>query len=343
MRCDEARKRMTEGELEVPAVAEHVHTCAACAKLALADRQLSRLLREVVDAKTAPTTPISIVRQRIETVAAGGQRKDSRIMSTLFTQFHIHPRIGWGLAMAVVLFLFVSLVPFSYQRIAGYESTIAFNSQVKIAPDHLKSALATIGQTDVKVGLELINDQSVFHLKGLPSQLAARQAVAVINSLAGIKGESHITPVYETISASLYAQARERFIDINVDGAGKTDAQLESEITSRLTEAGLTADQVSVTTGGDGLRQISVSAGRDAQDGSDSTRVRLEIKGDSTVGFKMMAFQIDSTMTDAEARAAVEAKLAAQGMTNAHVVVTTDAQGKRKIEINANCSDPCIH
>ena len=343
MRCDEARKRMTEGKLDDPAIADHLQTCTACAKLAAADRQLSRLLREVVDAETAPTTPISIVRQRIETIAAGGQRKDSRIMSTLFTQFRIHPRLGWGLALAVILFLFVSLVPFSYQRIAGYESTVAFNSPVQIEPEHLKSALVAVGQTGIKVGLELTDAGSVFHLKGLPSQLAARQAVAVVNSLAGTRGESHITPVYETISASLYAQARERFIDIKVDGAGKTDAQLESEITSKLTEAGLTADQVSVTTGSDGSRQISVSASRDAQGGSDSTRVRLEIKGDSSVGFNMMAFQIDSTMTDAEAKAVVEAKLAAQGMTDAHVVVTTDAQGKRKIEINGNCTEPCTH
>jgi hypothetical protein len=337
MRCDEAKRRMTEGRLDDPAIAEHIHTCAACAKLVAADRQLSRLLHDAVEAETAPTTPIGVIRQRIETIAATGQRKDSKFMSTLFTQFRIHPRLGWGLAAAVVVFLFVSLVPFSYQRIAGYESTVAFSSPVTITPEHLKSALAATGLADIKVGLELNNGQSVFHLKSLPSKLAARQAVAVINSLAGAKGESHITPVYETISASLYAQARDRVINIEIDGAGKTDAQLESEIASKLTEAGLTADQVSVTTGSDGSRQISVTASTNSQDTGDSTKIELNVKGDSNIGFNMNMLSPEEAknMTDAELKAAVQAKLAAQGITNADVVITTDANGKRDVEVKA--------
>jgi hypothetical protein len=335
MRCDEARKRMTEDKLDDPVIAEHIHTCAACAKLAAADRQLSRLLREVVDTETAPTTPISIIRQRIETIAAGGQRKDSKIMSTLFTQFRIHPRIGWGLALAVTLFLFVSLVPFSYQRIAGYESTVAFNSPVEIVPEHLKSALAAVGQTDVKVGLEQTDAGSVFHLKGLPSQLAARQAVAVINSLAGNKGESQITPVYETISASLYAQARERLISIEIDGSGMTDAEMENEISAKLTEAGLTPDQVSVTTGSDGSRQISISANCDSGNTSDTCQVQLNIKGDSKFGLMMLSGRDDGSMTDEELKADVRAKLAERGITAADIVITTDASGKRKVEVKA--------
>ena len=94
MRCDEARKRMTEGQLDDAALADHIQTCTACAKLAAADRQLSRLLRDAVEAETAPTTPISIVRQRIETIAAEGQRKDIRIMSTLLLSFVFIPASG---------------------------------------------------------------------------------------------------------------------------------------------------------------------------------------------------------------------------------------------------------
>jgi hypothetical protein len=335
MRCDEARKRMTEGKLDDPVIAEHINTCAACAKLAAADQQLNRLLREVVDAETAPTTPISIVRQRIETIAAGGQRKDSRIMSTLFTQFRIHPRLGWGLALAVALFLFVSLVPFSYQRIAGYESTVAFNSEVQIAPEHLKSALAAIGQTGIKVGLELTDAGSVFHLKGLVSQLAARQVVAVINSLAGAKGESQITPVYETISASLYAQAREHFISIEIDGSGMTDAEMENEISAKLTAAGLTPGQISVTTGPDGSRQVSISTSCDSGTTGDTCQVQLNIKGDSKFGLMMLNGQDNGNMTDEELKADVRARLAERGITAADIVITTDASGKRRVEVKA--------
>ena len=256
-------------------------------------------------------------------------------MSNIFTQFRIHPRLGWGLALAVALFLFVSLVPFSYQRIAGYESTVAFNSPVQIAPEHLKSALAAVGQSGVKVGLELTDAGSVFHLRGLPSQLAARQAVAVINSLAGTKGESQITPVYETISASLYAQARERLVSIEIDGSGMTDAEMENEISAKLTEAGLTPGQISVTTAADGSRQVSISTSCDSGNTSDTCQVRLNIKGDSKFGLMMLNGQDDGSMTDEELKADVRAKLAERGITAADIVITTDASGKRKVEVKA--------
>lgn len=278
---------MTEGKLDDPAITEHFHTCAACAKLAAADRQLSQLLREVIDAKMAPTTPISIIRQRTETIAAEGQRKDSRIMSTLFSQFRIHPRLGWGLVLAVALFLFVSLVPFSYQRVTGYDANVAFADLSREIPkENLQNALATIGQSDAKIELEQQNSRNIYRVSGLSSELAARQLVAVLNVLAGTKGHSEIIPVLETVSASLFAQIRDKVIVIEVDGAGKSDAELESEITLKLTEAGLTADQVSVTTGSDGTREINLTTSIDSQKAGDTTRIELKIGGDSSTELK---------------------------------------------------------
>jgi hypothetical protein len=336
MRCDEARKRMTEGRLEDPAVAEHILTCVACAKLAAADRQLSRLLREAVETEMVPATPISIVRQRIESIAAESQRKEKRIMANVFDQFRVHPKLSWGLALAVVVFLFVSLVPFSYQRVTGYDATVAFADLPReISKESLQGALAAIGQGDAKIMLEKQNEKTIYKVRGLSSQLSARELVAVVNALAGTKGHSEIVPVLVTVSGSLFAQVRDKIITIEVSGAGKTDTQLEADISTKLTEAGLTPEQVTVTTQSDGSRQISVSTSRNAQDGSDSLQIRLDVKGDSTAGFKMISAETDENMTDAEAKAAIEARLAEQGITNAEVVVTRDAQGKRKVDVKA--------
>jgi hypothetical protein len=41
-------------------------------------------------------------------------------------------------------------------------------------------------------------------------------------------------------------------------------------------------------------------------------------------------------MTDAELKAAIQAKLATQGITNADVVITRDAEGKRNVEVKAH-------
>ena len=49
----------------------------------------------------------------------------------------------------------------------------------------------------------------------------------------------------------------------------------------------------------------------------------------------MLSGEVDENLTDAEAKAAIEAKLAQQGITDAEVVVTRDAEGKRRVEIKA--------
>ncbi len=66
----------------------------------------------------------------------------------------------------------------------------------------------------------------------------------------------------------------------------------------------------------------------------------MEIRGDSNVGFDLTTFDIDTTMTDAQVKSFIEAKLAEKGMTGANVVVARDAQGKRRIEVNGNCTNP---
>jgi hypothetical protein len=114
-----------------------------------------------------------------------------------------------------------------------------------------------------------------------------------------------------------------------------TDAEMENEISAKLTEAGLTPDQVSVTTGSDGSRQISISANRDSGNTSDTCQVQLNVKGDSKFGLMMLNCQDDGSVTDEELKADVRAKLAERGITAADIVITTDASGKRKVEVKA--------
>jgi hypothetical protein len=336
MRCHEARNRINVGDLDDTSLTEHLRKCPACASLAAAESRLSNSLRVVSEDRTQLATPMPILRQRIEQMAAPSLRKETALMSTLLNQIRAHRRLSVSLAAAVAVFLFVMLVPISYQRVTGYDASVAFADLPREIPkESLRSALATIGQSDAKVMLEKQNEKTIYRVKGLSSQLAARELVAVLNALAGTKGRPEITPVLETVSASLFAQARDKIITIEVDGAGKTDAELETEISAKLTEAGLSPDQVTVTTGSDGYRQISISASRNNAEVGDSAQIQLKVKGDSKVGFNMLSPEETKNMTDAELKAALEAKLAEQGITNADVVVTKDAEGKRKVEVKA--------
>lgn len=336
MRCHEARNRISVGDLDDTSLTEHLRSCPACARLAAAERRLSDSLRIASEVQTQPTTAMPILRQHIEQLAASSLRKEILLMSSLLNQIRVHRRLSVSLAAAVAVFLFVMLVPISYQRVTGYDASVAFADLPREIPkESLRSALATIGQSDAKVMLEQQNEKTIYRVKGLSSQLAARELVAVLNALAGTKGEPKITPVLVKVSASLFAQARDKIITIEVDGAGKTDAELEADISAKLTEAGLTPDQVTVTTGSDGYRQIDISASRSTADVGDSMQIQLKVNGDSKVGFNLLSPQDAENMTDAELKAALEAKLAEQGITNAEVVVTRDAEGKRKVEVQS--------
>jgi hypothetical protein len=299
MRCDEARKRMTEGKLDDPAIAEHIQTCIACAKMAAAERQLSRLLREVVEAEMAPTTPISTVRQRIETIAARGQRKDNRIMSTLFTQFRIHPRLRWGLALAVAFFLFVSLVPFSYQRISGYDATIAFAGVTEGIPQaKVEQALESIGQSNVKVSVEQTGDNTNYRLKGFASESKAFEAVLALEMQAGTKGQSRIRPVLENVSSSLFAQVLDGVKSVKAENTkGKTDQEVEQDITAKMLAAGLLSPKVRVTTNADGTRKAFADAYVRTKAGQDSATIKIMWDMSRDEEIRLRIFTNDSTNT----------------------------------------------
>ncbi len=163
MRCHEARNRIDSGSLDDAALLEHLQDCAACARLANTERQLSNALRLLAADSGATTTPLPVLRRKIEQTVAGQQRKEIPIMSSIFSQIRIHPRLSTGLALAVAVFLFVALVPFSYQRLAGYDAQVAYTNLPAMIPQaSLKSALATLGVGDVKIRLEQKNDQTIF-------------------------------------------------------------------------------------------------------------------------------------------------------------------------------------
>ena len=332
MRCHEARNRIASGESNDRELATHLLNCTACAEYAEAERKLVTSLDTMKSDANAASTPLSVLRRRIETQAEP-QRKDIGIMSSIFNQIRVHPRLSVGLVMAVAVFLFATLVPFDYQRLSGYEAVISYTNGKTIAGKDLKAAMEAIGHEGVKAKLEMTDQGSTYSLSGFDNQLAAREAVVAMNALVGEKGKSEIKPVYETVSGSLYAQARASFVTIEINGEGKTDAQLEAEIADKLARNGLGGANVSVSTGADGYRKIDIS--RNSATPGDTSQLQVNLNLAPGATGSIMKFEADSTMTDAEVKAMIEDKLRAQGVVNPQVTVTTDANGKRNIEIKA--------
>jgi hypothetical protein len=121
--------------------------------------------------------------------------------------------------------------------------------------------------------------------------------------------------------------AREKILRIDVDTDGKTDAQVEQEITDQLQAAGWTPVEVRVQRDGDGT---TVQVGADDGDGR---HIQIVRKAPDGTPVQVQAGDIDDTrepgMTDEQLREKILKQFEARGM-QADVTVDGD-----RIEIRA--------
>lgn len=275
MRCHEAKRRLNSAAPIDSALRQHLQTCPSCARLAAADEILKQSLGSVSVDIPDPTSLV-FIRTRVESRAAQvNTTKESHIMSYFRTRISAHPGLSVSLILALCLFAFVTLVPFSYTRTIGYSvscSNVPSGTQASLG--RVVKALAALGLNNSSVSMNSQN--ATVDLTRFTTEREAKEAAAAFASVTGYTGRPTISPVRETVSGSLYAQVREQFFDVHVDAGGKTDAEIAAEIASKLQAAGLAGAEVSVTTGAGGTRQIEVSA--ESKPGTSST---VKITADS--------------------------------------------------------------
>jgi type IV pilus biogenesis protein CpaD/CtpE len=104
------------------------------------------------------------------------------------------------------------------------------------------------------------NGHLTYVIKASASRDVRGAATAFTNGLAhlGYTASVRTTPRRETVSTNVYAYAMSRVIEISTDG--KSAAQLESEIRSRLLAAGVTQAEVSVKDVGQNGREVRIQA-----------------------------------------------------------------------------------
>ncbi len=255
-------------------------------------------------------------------------------MSRITSQFNRRPRLLAGFGLALVAFLFVTLFPFSYTRTIGY--TVAFNNIGEVsnqASEGLVKVLSSMGYNDINIMMT----GAEFKIIGLPTREAAREAGLAFQKLAGVDVEPVINMVTEKASGSLYAQAVDKQRTIEIDAAGKSDSEIQAELTQKLSEAGYQAN-VSVTTEPGGERKVMVDMSKDAGDTSEREEVTLICKDGSDsaklgIGLPIPLKLETEGKTDEQIIQEVRAKLAQQGINNADVTVSAGPDGKKRVEV----------
>ncbi len=232
-----------------------------------------------------------------------------------------HPGRAAALTAAGVA-LILTIVPVTYQRTVGYEA------RLRVAGPVVPGSLGQIAsQWKGLLGAETVEARTETRSGATTTTFVARvpalpramrnAAMAFARGLAarGLTAGAELDPRVEHVLGSVYAMAADRIQEFRqefrIDVRGKTEAQIEQEIRSRLQAVGATNPEVKVSKTGDQTR-ITIHT-----DKAPTNRRALE---HVTVGdvpeSKVARVEIhsDHKMTDAETKAEVERQLKAKGV-----------------------------
>ncbi len=317
----------------------HLERCPNCARAYQAEQKLHGAFRTVKENNENLSTPLSSIRHRVNERSESATKES--IMSKIKYQANLRPGLLVGLSLAVFVFLFVTLVPFSYTTTVGYELTCTMpTGNINISLDNLGKAMNAVGLDDVSV----VREDNVCIIGSLPDKTAARKASIVFTALTGTENDYDIRPIVGTVSGSLFAQAINKYT-VEVETTGKSDSEIAEEIRQQLTTSGIADAQVNVSTIGGDEYKIDISSSSGGPDSGTESESVIELKlksGEDKISFDAPEspgtpedLNLDfENMTDAEIKDAVEAKLAAEGKEGANVEVITRADGKREINVS---------
>ena len=317
MQCREVSRRLNNKEPLSQELQMHINSCESCRRLVEAERQLVSALDSARSSET-PITPYSVLRSQI---ALKAQRKDNPLMAGIKNAIGTHPRLSIGTLLAVCVLAFVVLVPLPYNRTVGFDLKISGLPQ-SFSDQAFSDGLKALGYKNPQININASPAGISLTVKNLPSKSAAREIEMLVADGTDQNLKVEIIPIVETVSGSLYAQARQKMVEIEVDGTGKTDEQIKAEIKAKLAEQGIDNGIVYFRTDSDSTRHIEMKLNIE-ENGPDSMHHGLTHD---------IEIQTDGK-TDAEIEAEVKARLEAQGQRNPKVTITTDSNGQRKIEI----------
>jgi hypothetical protein len=201
---------------------------------------------------------------------------------SLITSWTRRPRLAVLAGVAALAAGFL-LVPFSYQKTVGHQVSVTLNgvgadqAWVRGFAGQLKAALgADAVRAEMRVENGAPSTVLSAEVRGDAPGFARGVADNLVHKLdaKGVSARAAVTPIREKVSGSLYAMALDNVIQVNIDG--KSADEIESEIQSRLAEAGLDA-QVSVEMNGSNQMKVEVKAEHDGDSPAAGEPVQLQL------------------------------------------------------------------
>ncbi len=225
-------------------------------------------------------------------------------------------------ALAIVAVV-LGIVPVSYECTTGQDVTLTLPGAgidpptVDRIAGQLKNAL---GAENVSFTMGDGADATAItaRVPGGRGAVAQRTAQAFASALGskGIASRVEVRPVRERVSTSVYAYAMSRVIELRVDQAGRTPAQMEADLRAQLEAAGIRNSKVSVTQQGDQTSAKVEAQFSGPDQGEREIRLELNADGSKPLEAKVQQFEVKRTpgMTDADIKADVERQMREAGV-----------------------------
>src|SRR5882762_1038853 len=229
------------------------------------DRDLAAL--RAVSARNVPDLDTTLQTVRRRGLESGSRPWEIRRM--LMIAIHTvrtRPAVA-ALALGALLVVAALVVPVSYERVVGNDVALTVTGNGKEQVQTIAQDLGTLlGSGGVRVEALAAGGAPQFVLRVTSPRRSAAEVQRATGEFArklaaaGYSASVRVTPHRERVRYPAAAYAWDQIIRISVDG--KAAPELESEIRSRLAEAGVPDAQVSVTDRPGGGRDIELKVER---------------------------------------------------------------------------------
>lgn len=339
MHCQRAKRLLNNNrEFSDKELLEHLKNCPECTREADAARLLNKAFQEAGEKYKNKATSLHIIQSNVIQKLKNDSIKKRGFMTQIRSEVNRRPKLAAGFILTIAVFLFITLVPFSYTRFVGYE--VAFSNVGHLEDEQLQEiddGLLALGFKDISVDVA----NSAINISDIPSTAMAEEVVIFVNSMIGKTINSQIRTVFETVSGSLYAQVLEKNRTIEIDAKGKSTDEIREDVTQKLIAKGFSDPEVSVKKLGDSIIDIYVNMKDSTENKMRQAAFELRISENSD-RFEIPVMEKESAdldidtegKTNAEIKAEIEAKLAREGKEGAKVEVISRPDGKKEIKVD---------
>ena len=274
-------------------------------------------------------------------IAARADSREGFFMSTVEKLAHRPLRATAAIAAAIAIALL--FIPMSYERTVGQDVSITI-------PGDAGANLAAAGELRpiVDAFRTAAGVEQIRVMAGETTTLAARlpdrsrsEAAAMARTFTrelaakGLTASFEVTPWREKVSGNVYAQAGARWRELRVDTKGRSDAEIEKDVTAQLERMGFTSSQVTFQRSG---TQNELKMQAENQGGKEKIETHIVRKGngpEEAVSVPLPDPARLKGMTDEQIKAEIERELRERGIENPTVIVSggkVEVKAERKLD-----------